>query len=420
MRQGQEEDIMLNGKWLARAGILAVAVGFGLVRSGPAFATAALVQQVTAADSSDCSSSLTATLPANVATGDTLIFTFAAAGTNVNPIINTVSDNNGDSFAPSVQTPSGANTNADDEIWCAQKVAGGPTTVTITLTAGSGSVCGASVNVQEYFGATCTVDQTATASGSSTSPASGTTPTTTNASDLLVAEAGFFHNPALSTGPTNGFTALTSAGNGTGGELFSAFNVVNVTGAYSTGWTIDATDAWEGAIVAFESADFSDTFQTSYYDVATSALTSRAGYGGPGSSGGAGDNTVRIVNPTAANNTSFQGTICAMIYVFDDFEEMQTCCGCPVTPDGLRTLSTVNDLTFDFGVNKGNLNAGTIEIISAQPNFINPNPAPGPNPPGTNGFCSPTGASSSDPFGRSAPIVPVPTLRSYITHDESL
>ena len=84
-----------------------------------------------------------------------------------------------------------------------------------------------------------------------------------------------------------------------------------------------------------------------------------------------------------------------MIYVFDDTEEMQTCCGCPVTPDGMRTFSVINDLTRNFGVNKGNLNAGVIDVISAELNFT---PAPGVQPPnginltgGTVGGCDPTG-----------------------------
>jgi len=79
-----------------------------------------------------------------------------------------------------------------------------------------------------------------------------------------------------------------------------------------------------------------DVFYTSYYDVSTSIAKSAAGFGGPGSSGGAGDGTVRIVNPTS-NDTIQSGTLCAMIYVFDDIEELQACCGCPVTPDGMRT-----------------------------------------------------------------------------------
>jgi hypothetical protein len=160
-----------------------------------------------------------------------------------------------------------------------------------------------------------------------------------------------------------------------------------------------------------------DTFKTTYYDTGTSAAPSAAGYGGLGFSGGAGDNTVRIIN-TAAQT----GTLCAMIYVFDDNEELQACCGCPITPDGLRTFSVVNDLTFHFGVNKGDLNAGVVEVVSALPNF-NPfgagNPPPAPAPNGTNGVCSPTGSFATDPFHRQTQIVPSPGLRAWITHNES-
>jgi hypothetical protein len=178
-----------------------------------------------------------------------------------------------------------------------------------------------------------------------------------------------------------------------------------------------------GALASAQPAPIADTFRISYFDVATSAAASRSGYGGPGVSGGAGDNTVRIVNPTSNPIQllvpAATGTIplCAMIYVFDDFEEMQTCCGCPVTPDGMRTLSVINDLTFDFGVNKGNLNSGVIEIVSSLPNFQFINPPP-PNPPGTNDYCSPTGTFSNDPFKRSHEVSLAPSLRPWITHNE--
>jgi hypothetical protein len=49
---------------------------------------------------------------------------------------------------------------------------------------------------------------------------------------------------------------------------------------------------------------------------------------------GAPDATVRINNPGSTN-----GDLCAMIYVYDSNQEMNECCGCLTTPDGLRTLS---------------------------------------------------------------------------------
>ena len=53
---------------------------------------------------------------------------------------------------------------------------------------------------------------------------------------------------------------------------------------------------------------------------------------------GNGNNYVYVTDPMEnAGEQPYE--ICAMIYVFDPFEDMQECCGCPVTPDGLLTLS---------------------------------------------------------------------------------
>lgn len=52
------------------------------------------------------------------------------------------------------------------------------------------------------------------------------------------------------------------------------------------------------------------------------------------------DGAVRINNPGESG-----GDLCAMIYVFDQDQQMTECCGCQVTPDGLRTLSLATDLT---------------------------------------------------------------------------
>jgi len=78
-------------------------------------------------------------------------------------------------------------------------------------------------------------------------------------------------------------------------------------------------------------------------------------------SAGAPDATVRINNPGSTN-----GDLCAMIYVFDNNQEMNECCGCITTPDGLRTLSVKKDIN-------GNpltvpLTTGDIKIVSAEVN----------------------------------------------------
>src|SRR5271166_7025576 len=100
---------------------------------------------------------------------------------------------------------------------------------------------------------------------------------------------------------------------------------------------------------------------------------------------GAPDATVRITNPGAAigpadsapviaigttapaTPPASNGNLCAMIYVFDNDQQMDECCGCLTTPDGLRTLSVTKDLTSNPLVGTV-VNHGDIKIISAQVN----------------------------------------------------
>jgi hypothetical protein len=69
---------------------------------------------------------------------------------------------------------------------------------------------------------------------------------------------------------------------------------------------------------------------------------------------GNGDNILRLVNPNGAANTNLAGakaqTVCAMIYVFDEDQEMGECCGCPITSAGLLTFSAYQNLTADWAV----------------------------------------------------------------------
>jgi hypothetical protein len=92
---------------------------------------------------------------------------------------------------------------------------------------------------------------------------------------------------------------------------------------------------------------------------------------------GAPDATVRIDNPGSPTTVVLEpdvpidGTggvdLCAMIYVFDNDQQLSECCGCLVTPDGLRTLSVGHNLTNNplTGVVSNN---GVVKIVSAFPN----------------------------------------------------
>jgi hypothetical protein len=96
------------------------------------------------------------------------------------------------------------------------------------------------------------------------------------------------------------------------------------------------------------------------------------------------DATVRIDNPGLT-----YGNLCAMIYVFDNDQQLSECCGCVETHNGLRTLSVKHNLTSNplTGVVSNN---GVIKIVSAA---INNSP------------CDPT-----------ANVTPKANLREWATH----
>ena len=73
------------------------------------------------------------------------------------------------------------------------------------------------------------------------------------------------------------------------------------------------------------------------------------------------DGTVRLIN-----TGSMPGNLCAMVYVFDQHQVLNECCGCSVSDNGLLTLSLLNDLTANTLT--GNLpQAGMIEVVSSDP-----------------------------------------------------
>jgi hypothetical protein len=86
---------------------------------------------------------------------------------------------------------------------------------------------------------------------------------------------------------------------------------------------------------------------------------------------GAPDATVRIDNPGTVDTEGGGSpeSLCAMIYVFDNDQQLSECCGCLVTPNGLRTLSVGKDLTSNplTGVVSNN---GVIKIVSEVPSRL--------------------------------------------------
>jgi hypothetical protein len=73
---------------------------------------------------------------------------------------------------------------------------------------------------------------------------------------------------------------------------------------------------------------------------------------------GNGDNIMRLINSTGQN-------MCALIYVFDDDEELGECCGCPLTANQLQSYSVVGDLTSNWRELSGDQDSGVIAVIGA-------------------------------------------------------
>jgi hypothetical protein len=60
-----------------------------------------------------------------------------------------------------------------------------------------------------------------------------------------------------------------------------------------------------------------------------------------------GDSVINITNTGASSTAAFptqNGNICVNVYTFSPDEQLISCCACPVTPDGLASLSARNDL----------------------------------------------------------------------------
>jgi hypothetical protein len=77
--------------------------------------------------------------------------------------------------------------------------------------------------------------------------------------------------------------------------------------------------------------------------------------------GGNGDNIIRLINPNGSPSPAAGGgtevPVCANIYVFDDDQEMDACCSCPISSAGLLTLSVKSNLLSNLVI-QGNPDEG--------------------------------------------------------------
>lgn len=101
---------------------------------------------------------------------------------------------------------------------------------------------------------------------------------------------------------------------------------------------------------------------------------------------GSPDATVRVINDGEQGAPKPSGDLWAEFFVFDDSEELTTCCGCKVTPDGLLSESLQNQFT-NHSLRNIAPPRGVIKLISSSnclgqkcpggPKFNPTNPTPG-------------------------------------------
>jgi hypothetical protein len=94
------------------------------------------------------------------------------------------------------------------------------------------------------------------------------------------------------------------------------------------------------------------------------------------------DAVVRVINDGDQATTAFEGVengpLWAAFYIFDDSEELQSCCACLVTSDGLLSESVNKQLTSNEFTGRAETSRGVIKLVSSSTNDpTNPVAAPG-------------------------------------------
>jgi hypothetical protein len=197
------------------------------------------------------------------------------------------------------------------------------------------------------------------------------TATASNGSD---AEASAGAGSTTQVDASNGSTASGSASNG-GFAIAQAVDGATAAASDSTPDTTVCAYATDGATASGSDTSAPVCEPSSSGSIAV--VVSPAGNCGPVAespcaSVAGGDDIIRVVNPNGNANLAFPDEsheVCAMVYVFDDNQEMQACCGCPVSSAGMATFSSNRDLRSNI-IGQGNPdpNFGWVDVVAAAPN----------------------------------------------------
>src|SRR6202165_5389496 len=80
---------------------------------------------------------------------------------------------------------------------------------------------------------------------------------------------------------------------------------------------------------------------------------------------GAPDGVLRLFNDGSVSDASPAGDLCASVYVFDSQEELNECCSCKITPNGILSLSVNTNLTSNTLTGKLPTR-GVVKVVSSK------------------------------------------------------
>ncbi len=140
-------------------------------------------------------------------------------------------------------------------------------------------------------------------------------------------------------------------------------------GAFLVAATLPANAATLGSNGS--GGDPTGNYLFAWYDIGTpvgsNPVTPAPNYGVPG-----GDNIIRLIDPNGCgngfvsnDNCANEALQCALIYVFDDDQEMGECCPCLLTGNGLLTISVRNNLVDNWALATQDNSRGTIIVIGS-------------------------------------------------------
>ena len=139
--------------------------------------------------------------------------------------------------------------------------------------------------------------------------------------------------------------------------------------------TVNATGSINGAQVGSASVSAQYSGETAWASVTVTPLLLTNYFNAANAIASGTDGTLWITNPGVTAGSPSHGTLCAMVYVFDDSQEMNACCGCSISDSGIRIVSLLNDLTSNV-LTGHTPHAGVIYII---PSAIESNPTCDPS-----------------------------------------